>query len=109
MWAKTTNGTSHCIVAIANRQKWVVGNAVTNNGNVANEPSCGHQWYQKGPFGKRIAPGNSDFADMSWGRTRLMTTRVEGNKVGEGQLTKNNNQPSMGAKLMEQAVDNERG
>jgi hypothetical protein len=33
----------------------------------------------------------------SWGRTRLTMTWAEGNKVGEGQPTKNNNQPSMGA------------
>jgi hypothetical protein len=97
MWTKMTNGASHCIVAIAHGQKWVGINAMTINGNIANEPLSGCQWYQKGPSGKRIVPGNPDFAHMSWGRTRLTMTWVEGNKVGEGQPTKNNNQPSMGA------------
>ncbi len=64
MWAKMTNSASHCIVAIAHGQKWVVGNAVTINGDVANKPSSGCQWYQKGPSSKRIAPSNPDFADM---------------------------------------------
>jgi hypothetical protein len=32
----------------------------------------------------------------SWGRTWPTTTQVEGNKVGEGQLTKSNNQLLMG-------------
>jgi hypothetical protein len=64
MWAKTTNGASHCIVAIAHGQKWVVGNATPINGDIANKPLSGCQWYQKGPSGKRIAPGNPDFADM---------------------------------------------
>ncbi len=65
MWAKMTNGVSHRIVAIAHGQKWVTSNATTINGDVANEPLLGCQWYQKGPSRKRIAPGNQDFADMS--------------------------------------------
>ncbi len=48
-----------------------------------------------------------------WGRMWLTKTWAEGNKVGEGWPTKNNNQPSMGVvqwwKLMEQAADNKRG
>jgi hypothetical protein len=96
MWAKTTNSASHCIVAIAHGQKWVSGNAATINGDVADEPSSGRQWYQKGPSGKRIALVNPDFPDMLLGRTRP-TTRLEGNTVGEGGPTKNNNQPLMGA------------
>ncbi len=43
MWAKTTNGASHCIMAIAPGQKWVVGNAVTINGDLANKPPFGCQ------------------------------------------------------------------
>jgi hypothetical protein len=98
MWANTTNGaTSHPVVAIAHRQKWVVNYTGTINGDVADKPPFGHQWYQKGRSSKRIAPGNPDFADMLWGRTRPTSTRAEGNKVGEGGPTKNNNQPSMGA------------
>jgi hypothetical protein len=77
-----------------NEQKWVVSNATTINGDVANEPLYGHQWYQKGPSGKRITPGNPNFADMSWVRMQPTMTQAEGNKLGEG---KNNNQPSMGA------------
>jgi hypothetical protein len=69
MWAKTIKGASYCIVAIAHRQKWVVNNAATINGDVANKPLFGCQWYQKGPSGKTVALGNPDFADMSWGRT----------------------------------------
>ena len=42
-----------------------------------------------------------------------MTTWADGNKVGKGQLMKNNNQSLMGAvqswKMMEQVADNERG
>ncbi len=64
MWAKMTNGASHHVVAIAHGQKWVVGNAATINGDSANEPLSGRQWYQKGLSGKRIAPGNPNFADM---------------------------------------------
>jgi hypothetical protein len=97
MWLKTTDGASQCIMAIAHGQKWAFGNAATNNGDVANEPSAGCQWYQKGLSSKRIAPGNPDFADMSWERMRLKTTWVEGNEVGERRPTKNNNQPLMEA------------
>jgi hypothetical protein len=61
IWAKRTDCTSYCIVAIAHRQKWVVGNPTTINDD-ANKPSSGHQWYQKGQSGKRILPGNRDFA-----------------------------------------------
>ncbi len=64
MWAKMTKGASHCIMAMAHRQKWVVGNATAINGDIANEPLSGQQWYQKGPSGKIIAPGNPYFADM---------------------------------------------
>ncbi len=91
MWVKTTDCTSHCVVAIAHGQKWAVGNAATINGEVPKEPSSGCQWYQKGPSGERIAPGNPDFADMSWGRMRPTTTQAESNCP-----TKNNNQSSMG-------------
>jgi hypothetical protein len=63
MWVKTTNGTRHCIVAITHRQKWVVSNATIINGDGANEPLSGHQWYQKGPYSKIIVPGNMDFTD----------------------------------------------
>jgi hypothetical protein len=82
-------------MAITHGQKWFVDNAVTINGNLTNEPLSGCQWYQKALFGKRIAPGNPDFADMSWGRTQPMTNWTEGNKVVEGGPTQNNNQPSM--------------
>jgi hypothetical protein len=64
MWAKRTDGASHCTVAIAHGQKWVVGKATTINGDKPNEPLSICQWYQKGQTGKRIAPGNPDFADM---------------------------------------------
>jgi hypothetical protein len=50
---------------------------------------------------------------MLWGMTRPMTTWADGNKVGKGQLMKNNNQSLMGAvqswKMMEQVADNKRG
>ena len=49
---------------IAHQQKWVTNNAETIIGNIANNPTSGRQWHQKGPSGKRIAPGNPDFADM---------------------------------------------
>ncbi len=84
IWAKTTNVASHHVMAIAHGQKWIVGNTATINGAATNEPLSGCQWYQKEPSGKRIAPGNPDFFDKLWGRTRPTTTRVEGNKVGEG-------------------------
>jgi hypothetical protein len=58
MWAKSTDGTSHCVVAIPHGQKWVVGNAATMNGDIADKPLSDRQCYQKGPSGKRIAPGN---------------------------------------------------
>ncbi len=43
MWEKTTNGASHCVVAIAPGQKWVAGNAMTINGDIANKPLSGRQ------------------------------------------------------------------
>ncbi len=64
MWAKTTNGASRGVVAIARGQKWAVGNVATINGGITNKPSFICQWYEKGPSCKRIAPGNPDFADM---------------------------------------------
>jgi hypothetical protein len=64
MWVSTTNLKKHCIVAIAHKQKWVVSNADTITGDVANEPSSNHQWSHKEPFGKRIAPGNPEYIDM---------------------------------------------
>jgi hypothetical protein len=50
-----TNGASHCVVAIAHGQKWAVGNAAIIKEYSANKPLSGCQWYQKGPFGVRIA------------------------------------------------------
>ena len=38
---------------------------MTITGNVANEYTSDRQWYQKGLSGKRIAPGNPNFVDMS--------------------------------------------
>jgi hypothetical protein len=96
MWTKTNDGTSHHIVAIAHGQKWVVGNVATINGDITDEPSSSHQWYQKGPSGKRLSLDNLDFADMLWGRRQPTRTRAEDNKVGKGGPTKNNNQPLMG-------------
>ncbi len=65
MWAKTTDGASHCVVAIAHRQKWVASNAATINGDVTNSPCRVASNTRKGPSGERIAPGNPDFADIS--------------------------------------------
>ena len=65
MWSVTTNGGSHCIVAMAHKQKWIVGSDTTITGNVADEPLSSHQWHQKGPSGERIAPGYPDFEDIS--------------------------------------------
>jgi hypothetical protein len=65
MWVSTTDLSMHRVVAIAHEQKWVAGNAETITGNVADEPTSDRQWYQKGPSGERIAPGNPNFADMS--------------------------------------------
>jgi hypothetical protein len=65
MWVSTTDLSMHRVVAIAHEQKWVAGNTETITGNVADEPTSDRQWYQKGPSGERIAPGNPNFADMS--------------------------------------------
>jgi hypothetical protein len=65
MFLSTTDLAMHRVRAIVHQQKWVDGNAETIIGNVTNEPTSGRQWYQKGPSGKRIAPGNLDFVDMS--------------------------------------------
>jgi hypothetical protein len=64
MWVKTTDGPDHCVVAIANWQKWVAGNAVTINGDVADEPLSGCQWSKKGPSGKKIGRA------MEWTRDK---------------------------------------
>jgi hypothetical protein len=65
MWVSTTNLKKHYVVAIAHEQKWVVGNMDTITGDVIDEPSSNHQCSYKGPFGKRIAPGNPEYMDMS--------------------------------------------
>jgi hypothetical protein len=65
MWVSTTDLAKHRVVAIAHEQKWVVDNAETITGNVADEPMSDRQWYQKGPSGERIAPGKPNFAGMS--------------------------------------------
>ncbi len=65
MFVSTTDLAMHCVKAIAHLQKWVDGNAEKIIGNVADKPTSGRQWYQKGSSGERIAPGNPDFADMS--------------------------------------------
>ena len=64
MWSVMTNGASHCVVAIAHEQKWVVSSDTTFTGNVANEPLSSRQWHQKGPSDERIASGYPDFKDM---------------------------------------------
>jgi hypothetical protein len=96
MWEKMTIGASHQVMAIAHGQKWVVGKAATINSDVTNKPLYGCQWYHKGPSSNKIALSKPDFADMLWGRTRPTTTQAEDNILGEGQPTKNINQPSMG-------------
>jgi len=48
MWVSTTDLSMHCVVSIAHEQKWVAGNVETITGNVADEPTSDHQWYQKG-------------------------------------------------------------
>ena len=42
------------VMAIAHQQKRVAGNAETIIGNVADEPTSGRQWYQKGPSGQLL-------------------------------------------------------
>ena len=64
MWVSTTDLSMHCVVSIAHEQKWVTGNVETITGNIADVPTSDRQWYQKGPSGERIAPGNPNFADM---------------------------------------------
>ncbi len=64
MWVSTTDLKKHRIVAIAHEQKWVLGNADTITGDVADEPSSNHQRSHKGPFGERIAPGNPESLAM---------------------------------------------
>ena len=65
MWVSTNNTKKHRIVAIAHKQKWVASNAATITGNIPNEPTSNYQWSHKGPFGKRIAPGNPEYDNMS--------------------------------------------
>ncbi len=64
MWVLTTNLKKHHVMAITHKPKLVAGNAGTITGNVADEPFSNHQWYQKGLFGKRIAPGIPEYMDM---------------------------------------------
>ncbi len=56
MWAKTTDGAIDCIMAIAQGQMWVVGNAATIIDDIINKALSRCQWYQKGLSDKRIAP-----------------------------------------------------
>ena len=64
MWVSMNDMKKHCIVAITHEQKWVAGDAATITGDIANEPTSNHQWSHKGPFGKRIAPGNPAYNNM---------------------------------------------
>ncbi len=64
MWVLTTNLKKHHVVAIAHEKKWVVSNVDTITSDVANELSSNHQWSHKGPFGKRIVPGNPESLAM---------------------------------------------
>ncbi len=69
----------------------------------------GHQWWchQQALVWLPVVPeraiqqvnctGQSGLCWHVWRRMQLMMTRADGNKVGEGQPTKNNNQLSMGA------------
>jgi hypothetical protein len=45
-------------------KKRVASNVATITGGVANEPTWNYQWSHKGPFGKRIAPGNPEYGNM---------------------------------------------
>jgi hypothetical protein len=110
MWAKMTNGTSHCIVVIAHGQKWVVGNAATINGNSADKPLSSCQRYQKGLSGKRIASGKPDFADMMAIKAFLHMMPPKQLVLVLELTNERLAQPSMGVvqswKMMEQAADN---
>ena len=64
MYVITKDGKKRCFVAISHGRKWVIGNSEMTTGNVVNEPSADCQWYQKGPNGNKIVPGNGDFEDM---------------------------------------------
>ena len=65
IWVSTADLTKHRVVAVAHKQKWVAGNNETITADAAEEPLFAPQWHQKGPFGKKIAPSNPDFVDMS--------------------------------------------
>jgi hypothetical protein len=54
----------HHVLAIAHEHIWVTRDAGTITGSVADKPLPNHQWYQKGPFGKRIATGILEYMDM---------------------------------------------
>ncbi len=64
MWVLTINTKKHHVVAIAHEQKMVASNVATITGDVANEPTLNYQWSHKGPFGKRIVPGNPEYGNM---------------------------------------------
>ncbi len=64
MWVVPTDGKKHCIVAIAQEQKWVAGIAAMITGDVADKHTSIHKWFHKDPFGKRIAPGNPEHSIM---------------------------------------------
>ncbi len=53
MWVLTTDLKKHRNVAIAHEKKWVIGNADTITGDIANEPSSKHH-HKKG----RLARGS---------------------------------------------------
>jgi hypothetical protein len=42
-----------------------MGIALAITGDVAEEHASIHQWCHKDPFGKRIAPGDPEYANMS--------------------------------------------
>jgi hypothetical protein len=51
-------------MAIAHKQKWVAGVALAITGDVAKEHASTNQWCHKDLFGKRIAPGDPQYANM---------------------------------------------
>jgi hypothetical protein len=65
MYVITNDDKKRRVVAISLGRKWVIGNSEMITGNVANEPSANHWWYQKGPNGNKIAPGNRAFEDIT--------------------------------------------
>ena len=63
MYVQSQNGKHH-VVSINHGRKWVNADKTTVFGDVTKTP-VDTPWFQKGPMGDKVGPGNPEFGEMS--------------------------------------------